>query len=377
MSRGRRDRAVLSRGDAADEVETFFEGLETLIAVGIQAGKVLVYNLLGLLIHEIVMDRPVLAVEWVGDMTAPSVLLARESPLSPQPGAVIKKLREEIGEAEEKSLQSTKPNKDLKETIWTSRVPVVDKKPSVSFSTPTRNHSSLPLLSNSLQSPPGKLHPEVQPFKLEPPSLRSSETMMSGALPVPSQPSRRIDFVAGPRTIEASTVRVRRQPRVKKTPTAPQLRSWRVSASKSSCCSLRRSASSSQEFFTPSSTQFPSVCKAESRNEVAQHTGEPHPTVREKRHKTLQISSGDSSSSPEYEQGNGKKPVTRATGRTDYAKAKLSRPAAAAMNLPVLSASSSVNAPSSLRSISRSYDLITASGPMLNQLAFQGNVAKQ
>ncbi|KAJ4398064.1 hypothetical protein N0V91_010468 [Didymella pomorum] len=242
------------------------------------------------------MDRPVLAVEWVGDMTAPSVLLARESPLSPQPGAVIKKLREEIGEAEEKSLQSTKPNKDLKETIWTSRVPVVDKKPSVSFSTPTRNHNSLPLLSNSLQSPPGKLHPEAQPFKLEPPSLRSSKTMKSGALPVPSQPSRRIDFVAGPRTIEASTVR---------------------------------------------------------------------------------ISSGDSSSSPEYEQGNGKKPVTRATGRTDYAKAKLSRPAAAAMNLPVLSASSSGNAPSSLRSISRSYDLMTASGPMLNQLAFQGNVAKQ
>ena len=183
--------------------------------------------------------------------------------------------------------------------------------------------------------------------------------------------------MAGPRTIEASTVRVRRQPRVKKTPTAPQLRLWRVRASKSTCCSLRRSASSSQEFFTPSSTRFPSVHKTGSKNEVAQRTSEPQPTVREKRHKPLRISSGDSSSFPEYEQSNGRQPVTRSTGRMDSAKAKLSRPAAAAIGLPARSASSSANATSSLRSISRSYDSIPASSPTLNQLAFQGNVAKQ
>ena len=55
------------------------EPVNTLIAVGTQIGKVLIFDILGLLIHEIAMDVAVRSVEWVGDMSAPPVLPARSS----------------------------------------------------------------------------------------------------------------------------------------------------------------------------------------------------------------------------------------------------------------------------------------------------------
>jgi hypothetical protein len=80
---------VLLSGDATGDSGEVCDGFETLIAVGTQAGKVLVYNILGLLIHEIDLGIPVTAVEWVGDMTAPPVLPARALSLSPKPCPVV------------------------------------------------------------------------------------------------------------------------------------------------------------------------------------------------------------------------------------------------------------------------------------------------
>jgi hypothetical protein len=80
---------VLLSGDATGDAGEVGEGFETLIAVGTQAGKVLVYNILGLLIHEIDLGISVTAVEWVGDMTAPPALPARASSLSPKPCPVV------------------------------------------------------------------------------------------------------------------------------------------------------------------------------------------------------------------------------------------------------------------------------------------------
>ncbi|KAJ4293174.1 hypothetical protein N0V90_008456 [Kalmusia sp. IMI 367209] len=82
-SRGRRDNAVLLGGDSAhDNAQGIYEGRETLIAIGSQNGKVLVFNVLGLLVHEVVMDSPIIALEWVGNMNAPSVLPNRKRALS-------------------------------------------------------------------------------------------------------------------------------------------------------------------------------------------------------------------------------------------------------------------------------------------------------
>lgn len=66
---------MLFSGDSAqDKPDGRYECLETFIAVGCQSGKVSVYNVLGLLIYEIYVGASVVALEWVGDMTGPSVL---------------------------------------------------------------------------------------------------------------------------------------------------------------------------------------------------------------------------------------------------------------------------------------------------------------
>ncbi|EFQ87927.1 hypothetical protein PTT_16381 [Pyrenophora teres f. teres 0-1] len=64
---------MLVAGDATEDQGQRY-GLEILIAVGTLAGKVLVFNILGLLIHEVVLDSPITAVEWVGDVPPPSIL---------------------------------------------------------------------------------------------------------------------------------------------------------------------------------------------------------------------------------------------------------------------------------------------------------------
>ncbi|KAF2000169.1 hypothetical protein P154DRAFT_563479 [Amniculicola lignicola CBS 123094] len=95
-SRGRRERDVIFSGDATDEEDgeeqeereendQIYEGIETLIAIGTQTGKVLIFNVLGLQIHEIAVQAPVVAVEWVGDMSAPSTL-PKHRPMSPMSG---------------------------------------------------------------------------------------------------------------------------------------------------------------------------------------------------------------------------------------------------------------------------------------------------
>ncbi|KAF2202517.1 WD40 repeat-like protein, partial [Delitschia confertaspora ATCC 74209] len=76
---GRTQKAV-NFSDSTIEVEELpYQGIETLIAIGIQTGKVLIFNILGLLVHEVVLDFPVIGVEWVGDMSAPCPLPRRAS----------------------------------------------------------------------------------------------------------------------------------------------------------------------------------------------------------------------------------------------------------------------------------------------------------
>lgn len=365
------------QGDAAGDHETTYEGFETLVAVGTQAGKVLIYDVLGLLIHEIVMNKPVRAVEWVGDMSAPSILPTMESPLSPQPGPVIKKLMEGVGEVEEEPVQGTNAETEPREGTEIVRASGIEKKSTVSFSTPTRHRSSIWQPPNDLQSLTDKYHPAAQLSKAEVPTPRSSETMMSGALPVPSKAPRKVDSTTSQSGFNSSNVRAHHQARVEQGSTVPARRPRRLCASEASCCPLRTSASSSQDFFTPPSTRFPSVRKARSKNEAAERTVDFHPGRHGKRHKPLRISSSDSSSLLRNEQGNIEELIARSAGRLEPAKAKISRPAAAAKGSVARSSSSDANALSSLRSISRSYDSIPASCPMLNQLAFQGNVAKQ
>ncbi|ORY04670.1 hypothetical protein BCR34DRAFT_604768 [Clohesyomyces aquaticus] len=84
-TKGRKDKTVVFSGDAADDTEPLYEGTETLITVGTEAGKVMVFNILGLLIHEIPVEASVVSVEWVGDMSAASALPFRQPSMSAHP----------------------------------------------------------------------------------------------------------------------------------------------------------------------------------------------------------------------------------------------------------------------------------------------------
>ncbi|KAF2034314.1 hypothetical protein EK21DRAFT_40819, partial [Setomelanomma holmii] len=96
ISRGRKSKDLLLGGDSTVEEERVYEGSQTLIAIGTQAGKVLVFNVLGLLIHEIEMGTQVISIEWVGDMSEPSMLPNRVTFMTPEPQPVMDALLEEF-----------------------------------------------------------------------------------------------------------------------------------------------------------------------------------------------------------------------------------------------------------------------------------------
>jgi hypothetical protein len=113
FSKSRGEGTVLLGGDAAEDAGHVYEGSETLIAIGTQAGKVLVFNILGLLVHDIAMDVSVIAVEWVGDMSAPSAL--------PNPFRTVFQLTEEA------QVPLGKDSGTVKKTVLSHKHPVKRK----------------------------------------------------------------------------------------------------------------------------------------------------------------------------------------------------------------------------------------------------------
>ncbi|KAF1949948.1 hypothetical protein CC80DRAFT_554849 [Byssothecium circinans] len=84
MSSYKRERAVLLGNDSVQDELVDEEGA-IFIAIGTQAGKVMVFNVLGLLVHEVDMGASIVALEWMGDMSAPSILPNRRGSLPPYP----------------------------------------------------------------------------------------------------------------------------------------------------------------------------------------------------------------------------------------------------------------------------------------------------
>jgi hypothetical protein len=97
-------------GDATEENDEIYEGLQTLIAIGTESGKVFVFNCLGLLVREIIMEKPIIALEWVGDMSAPSLLPNHISSMSPEPQPVVDTILVDIEESPDEELGTMKRN---------------------------------------------------------------------------------------------------------------------------------------------------------------------------------------------------------------------------------------------------------------------------
>ena len=248
-------------GDAAEDVREVYEGVETLIAIGTQAGKVLIFNILGLLIHEIALGVSVTAVEWVGDMTAPSLLPIRGSSLSPEPHPVVDIIEAEQPTSSDEGTGTVKKVASSHKQAVTSR-PIPIRPPLDLFSdeprepksrVPSRRTSDVlrgsPLRVERARERPVKkalVRPRVSIETFESPPRPSA----SG---VPDTKVAHSFFRADPSIHES-----RRWPQVHPAPSlSTPMRAQACSASQRSASSFQESEFSDedQEWFTPPSTR--------------------------------------------------------------------------------------------------------------------------
>jgi hypothetical protein len=225
-----------------------YEGSPTLIAIGLQSGKVLIFNVLGLLVHEIQTDHPIIAIEWTGDMSAPSSLPSCVSSLSPEPEPVFEALLEDSVESEDEESRTVNKTSAAPEEVLAIRNQIQIGPDLFSDHQPPRRHTDVsngsPLKVRRTRERPrmkSMIRPRIATETFRPPvsSKRPSKNALptSSALPTPPiQDSRRV-------------------PQIEDAPIVPTtFRAHRFSASQLSSLSLSDvSQTSETEFFTPPS----------------------------------------------------------------------------------------------------------------------------
>jgi hypothetical protein len=148
-----------TRGDGMD-------GQEMLIAVGTNAEKIEVFNVLGLLVGEIDMDGPVIGLEWVGDMCGPLLLPSRISSASPV--SSLKGTKSLLIEGEKEGIVKQKTSRNVHPTpLPIGRDLFSQDKDS---NTPRRKRSSAPA-----RQALARIRPRIstETFKAPPPALSS------------------------------------------------------------------------------------------------------------------------------------------------------------------------------------------------------------
>ena len=250
---------VLLGGDAAEDAGDVYKGFETLIAIGTQAGKVLVFNALGLLIHEITVGVSITAVEWVGNMTAPSILPTRGLSLSPKPRSVADIVDAEGSTPSDEETGTVKKTRSPRKSALT-RKPVPVGPPPDLFSDESRKFKSrVPSRRASDVSRGSPLRIErVRNKHVKKPSVRpriSTETFQLPPEPSPHDPSHVGAAKSLPKP-DPPIQESRRWPEVHQMPsaTAPS-RAQLFSAPHRSLSSSDDSHFSDQKWFTPPSTR--------------------------------------------------------------------------------------------------------------------------
>jgi len=250
---------VLLGGDAAEDAGDVYEGFETLIAIGTQAGKVLVFNALGLLIHEITVGVSITAVEWVGNMTAPSILPTRGLSLSPKPRFVVDIVDAEGSTPSDEETGTVKKTRSPHKSALT-RKPVPVGPPPDLFSDESRKFKSrVPSrrASDVLRGSPLRVE-RVRNKHVKKPSARpriSTETFQSPPEPSPHDPFDVGAAKSRPK-LDPPIQESRRWPEVHQMPSVPApSRAQLFSAPHRSLSSSDDSQFSDQEWFTPPFTR--------------------------------------------------------------------------------------------------------------------------
>ncbi|KAJ8104519.1 hypothetical protein OPT61_g10715 [Boeremia exigua] len=318
-SDGARNEAVLPQGEAAHNPKQAHGAGDTLIAVGTQAGKVMVFNTLGLLVYEIAMDGPAISVEWVGDMSAPPSLPTRSLSLYP----------------EQISTLSAFPLLDVSQASL-SRVRQTEQENESDF-----------LSGVQRKLPPDPIRPMARP------SINESSVVDAHQIGIPSRHSRE-----------------RPLPKPKYSAIPYRARRTRYS----NCCSSRQSSSSDRDFFTAPSTRYPSIRQDKGKGKAVESlSAQKKLDVDEDRGMALFMSAGTISPSPEHEKKRKRDgPVARSAKKLTSAVADESQFAAAAVG------PSSRIAPAPKNSFSPSQGFRNSTPDIgASQLAVQHGLAKR
>ena len=250
---------VLLGGDAAEDAGDVYEGFETLIAIGTQAGKVLVFNALGLLIHEITVGVSITAVEWVGNMTAPSILPTRGLSPSPKPRSVVDIVDAEGSTPSDEETGTVKKTRSPCKSALTRKPVPVGPPPDLFSDEPRKFKSRVPSrrASDVLRGSPLRVE-RVRNKHVKMSSVRpriSTETFQSPPEPSPHNPFHVGAAKSLPKP-DPPTQESRRWPEVHQMPSVPApSRAQLFSAPHRSLSSSDHSHFSDQEWFTPPSTR--------------------------------------------------------------------------------------------------------------------------
>ncbi|CAO2657145.1 Nn.00g032710.m01.CDS01 [Neocucurbitaria sp. VM-36] len=237
---------------------TIHEGQDTLIAIGSQAGKVLVFNNLGLLVHEITMGVPIINVEWVGDMSAASSLPNRRSPFPLEPPTVMGSLMEEIEEAANEQSGTVKRTALPKTRIGVHRaVPtshtrdlfsdgLARRKSCLPARKPSDASDGSPLQADRTRDRPRRksmIRPRIATETFKSPTALPCQSISIGEAGPSSPPTPPIQ-------------ESRKWPQIYQTPNMPLASVARhLSASQKTSSPSQYSVASDEEFFTPPTTR--------------------------------------------------------------------------------------------------------------------------
>lgn len=262
--------------DTAQDHRQAEEAAEAHVAVGTQAGKVLLFNMLGRPLHGIDLEEPVVSIEWVGDMSARSMLLARDLASTPEPGPVIMSLIREVGDIEgEVSRPCEQQRKPLeREDVLQRRVLVNQRTESFKDADQVRTQA-ISRYSQPMYPPPQPLHAHTRtPLTLPTCSTHPpyQPTTFSISPPLRSPLSKDPVVCTG-----KAIWNLRKRSRSKAAPTMARSRHQR--RRRSACCSSRQERSEEQEFFTPPATRWPSLKEGRMEERVLLEARNQEPEV--------------------------------------------------------------------------------------------------
>ncbi|KAJ4356968.1 hypothetical protein N0V95_002911 [Ascochyta clinopodiicola] len=220
-----------------------------------QAGIISIFNILGLLVHEIIMSVPVISIEWVGDMSGPSTLLKRSPLLFPEQCPVIESLMEQVGDSEVLQPSNTSEEGHTPQALSSHSIA---KQKIVSFSNevdqptddPPRVSPVAPPRVSRTRQPPrtnASAHSRLETTELSTVELSSPASSLKP--PVPARSSLQD---------HAPVEKAHKWFQLHK---APLVASHRTRRFLPSSHSSRKSLSSEQEFFTPPPTRHTSIRK--------------------------------------------------------------------------------------------------------------------